>query len=257
MTSAPTPGPAAGKVPLVIEDLDYSYVQAEPAPGVEVSRYVESFRFCENPDLPRAEDSLRSVREDQKRSLEGETGASRVKKRLRSEEVLLANLKEKQAAAFLSSLPRRVPAVSWAASPYSAYHVRLRVELAARYRLEGEARWVTSSLETYDRVVEGDPGRDIAPDPPDFLSRGESLRVLAPRLGQSMALDAQDLIRSRQERFYREGLDRLAAHSFDVATENLVVFLYSRRGQDDAQVRDAARKVKEITGCDLLALWKS
>lgn len=251
------PGPAAGKIPLVIEDLDYSYVQGDPAPGVEVSRYVESLRFCENPVLSRAEDTLRSAREDQKRSLEGEAEANRVKKPIRAEEVLLANLREKQAAAFLSSLPRRVPAVAWASSPYSAFHVRLRVELAARYRLEGETRWVTSSLETYDRVVEGDPGRGIAPDPQDFLSRGESLRVLAPRLGRSIALDAEDLIRLRQERFYREGLDRLAAHSFDVATENLVVFLYSRRGQDDAQVRDAARKLKDLTGCDLLELWKS
>src|SRR5262249_29212886 len=97
---------------------------------------------------------------------------------------------------------------------------------------------------------------NIPPDPEEFPSRTEALRFLGERLGQEIALDVESQIAQGHERFYREALSRIAAHSFDLAAENLVVFLYGRRGHEDSMFESAVRELKALTKCDLPQHWK-
>jgi hypothetical protein len=80
--------------------------------------------------------------------------------------------------------------------------------------------------------------------------------MLAPRLARSLAADAGRLLVQKEERYYRQALASLGTNAFDLAVENLVPFLYARRGHQDPLAADAARKLQDVTGCDLPAAWK-
>ena len=242
---------------LLIEDVDFFYPQGGPSHGVETSRYVESFQLAENEDRLDAEKGLEEAREELEMAVERERSASRHKKPLASELLLLARLGLEQAERRLASLSPVVPVLTWGIVTYPTRQMRVEVELAARYRCEGETRWVTTALEVFDRVVEGNLGRNIPSDPQELPSRAEVLRLLAPRLGILIAADARSRILGRQEKLYRQALEHLRAGNEEVAVERLVAFLYTQRGEDAPSVRDAARRVKELTGCDLPAAWRS
>ena len=242
---------------LLIEDLDFSYPQGGQSHGVETSRYVESFQLAENEDRTVAARNLAEAREELEVAVEGERSARKHKKPLASELLLLARLRLQQAERRHASLSSAVPILTWGTVTYPTRQTRVEVELAARYRCGEETHWVRTSMEVFDRVVEGNLGRNIPPDPEQLPSRADVLRVLAPRLGTLIAADAHGGILQRHEKLYDQALQQLRAGNEQVAVERLVAFLYAHRGEDAASVRDAADKVKELTGCDLQARWRS
>ncbi len=249
------PGGDGSVFEVFVEDVDFTYPLGEVSQGVEKARYVESFQLVPNPAFSAARRAAREAQEALERATLSEMAAPRHKKALAREITSLARASRVQAEARLASLAPDVPDLRWGEVAYTTTELRLRVDVAARYRLDGESRWVSVSLESVDRIVRADPGRNIAPDPEEILSRAEALRILAPRLGDAIARDAGRQIVSRQERLYREGVARLEAHSFDVATENLVPFLYARKDHCDPLFQDAARRLKGLTGCDLPEAW--
>jgi tetratricopeptide (TPR) repeat protein len=252
-------GPQGSSVPgeltLLVEDLDFSYPEGDRVPGTRTARYVESFQVAPNPDCLRARTEAEAAAARLERAEIKARSPSPLEKSYLEEATNLERLKEKQARAFLSSLPGQVTDVSWGEISYPTVQVRRRIELAARYRFEGRSKWVSAVLEIGDQVVRSDPERNVPPDPEEFPSRAEALRVLALKLGEAVSLDAESFLSLRHEQFYREALQRLAAHSFDLAAENLVVFLYARRRQEDPLFDDAKRRLRELTRCDLPAHW--
>ncbi|MBI4606987.1 MAG: hypothetical protein HY721_33915 [Planctomycetes bacterium] len=249
------PAGARPEAPLWIEDLDFSYPRGEPSSGVDRSRWIESYDMVPNPTLGAAAAVRDAVRERLARVEGAARAVPEPRRRYLEEEAVLLRRELEQAETVLASLEPTVPSVRWGVAAYPVVLVKSHADVAARYRLDGEDRWVSAALEAVDRVVEGDPARNVPPDPEEALSRAEALRILAPRLGAAIAADVGRLLATRDERYYREALDRIASGSFDVATENLVVFLCSRRGEDDPLVADAASRLKRLTGCDLPALW--
>jgi len=242
---------------LLVEDVDLSCEQNAGTVTRETARYVESLYMVENPDRGMALKLLEEARrkhEDVVISVDA-VPAHRRQKVLQMEP--LARLRAEQAESLLGALPESVSEIGWGKADYSKRNTNLRLDLAARYRLDGESRWVAASLAIDDGIVVGDPSRNISPDPEEKVSRSEALRILAPRLGAALGEDVEAILAQRHERYYREAMTQLAEHSFDLAVENLVVFLHARGDPDDTRAAEAARKLEDLTGCDLLRCRRS
>ena len=69
------------------------------------------------------------------------------------------------------------------------------------------------------------------------------------------ALDQRgEKVRAEKE---SDALASIDGMTFEQAIEHLVAFLYSRRECADPLASDAARRLEELTGCDLPAAWKA
>jgi hypothetical protein len=238
---------------LTIEDLDFSSPRGERSRGAETTRFVASIDAIDNPDLPRARAQAEAARARLAAARAREELAPLRKAALASTLLRIARLRREQAETALDALPTLVPAVEWATASHATAVDETRAELACRYRTGGESRWAAVSLELRDRIVVGDPGRGVPPDPEEGPSRREAIHVLGERLAAAIARDVPAILAARDERFYRDALANIGARSFDLAVENLVAFLRSRRGARDRLAEDAARRLEEITGCALPA----
>ena len=248
---------AAKPETIVIEEVDFSARYGDGGSGLESARHVESLDLIENPDLGAARARLDGARHGLERARTLEVAAPLPKRRLAEELAVLARERAAQAEACLASVPGQIPVMTWGTAAFPVSRRTFRAEVACRYRLGGESRWAAAWIELEDRCVDGDPDRNIPPDPDDLLSRGEALRLLAPRAGEKIAKDAMALLEARHEAYYREALSRVASGSFEVAVENLVAFLYSRRDREDALFEEAARLLEALSGCNLPALWEA
>ena len=250
------PGPPRPELEILIEDLDYCFTIEALAHGSEVAWRVESFQLVPHPFVPTAAAAVRSSEDAVLAARQREAEAPPHRKDMERELVSLRAAELSQASALLASLPAMTPRLVWSTTSVSTRELRSRAEAAARCRVDGEAAWITVSDECENipapEVGRGAPASDAA----GVLPRSEALRILGPRLGQAVARHVQGRLRTRAERLYREGIERLEARSFDVATESLVTFLYLRRGSWDALTREASRRLQAVTGCDLPGLWK-
>jgi tetratricopeptide (TPR) repeat protein len=242
---------------LTIEDMDFSRPRAERSRGAESTRFVEAIAVIENPDLGRARSALAAARRDLAAAEDRARSAPLRKASLAGSLARIARLQCAQAEGVLQALPALVVDVEWGAASHPTAVEETRAELACRYRTEGESRWVEVSIESRDRIVAGDPARGVPPDPEEGLSRSGAIRILGGRLGRAVARDAIQLRLDRQEAYYRDALASLEAGSVHLAVESLVAFLYSRRGLPDPLAEDAARRLEDLTGCDLPAAWKA
>jgi len=240
-----------------IEEVDFSARYGDMGAGLESARHVESLELVENPDLEAARARFEGARRSLDRARILEIDSAAPKRRLAEELAALARDRAEQAGACLASIPDQVPVMTWGSAAFPVARRTFRAELACRYRLGVESRWVAASIELEDRCVDGDPDRNIPPDPDDLLSRAEALRLLAPRAGEKIARDAEAVIEARHEAYYREALSRVESGSFEVAVENLVTFLYSRRDREDALFEEAARLLEALSGCNLPAIWEA
>jgi tetratricopeptide (TPR) repeat protein len=242
---------------LIVEEIEFSTRHGDRGEAIEIARHVRSFELVENPGLEAARARLERARKSLERSRRLELDAVPRKRRLAEELSALARLRLTQAGASLAAIPAEVPVLTWGTAAFPVARRAFRAELACRYRLAGQSRWVAAAIDLEDRRVDGDPDRNIPPDPDDLLSRSEALRILGPRAGEKLARDAEALLEARHETYYREALSRVASGSREVAVENLVTFLHARRGREDALFEDAARLLEALTGCDLPALWEA
>jgi tetratricopeptide (TPR) repeat protein len=253
-------GERAGAIPLVIEDFDFFYPRGERSRGIETARYVESMRLVPNPARSAAAARAARAEAELGEALARERAAPVHKQAAAAKRTRLARGRAAEAVASVDWIAESTLATAWAEVSYATERVDVRSELACRYSLLGESRWVTARLGLADRIVEGDPDRSVPADPEDLPSRAETLRVLSERLAEALALDAAQVFAARDVRRYEEALALIASRSFDQAVENLVAFLYARRRRGgaggDPLAAEAAGKLLGLTGCDLPRGWR-
>jgi hypothetical protein len=104
-------------------------------------------------------------------------------------------------------------------------------------------------------VVQGDPEHNIPQDPEEIPSPAVMLEGLAAELAENLARGVFAELVAQREDLYKKALERIEARSFDVATENLVLFLYAQQGKEDILFKKAALLLEQLTGCNLPALW--
>ncbi len=251
------PNPTTPEMVIEIEDLDFHLMKNESFHGTERSRYLKTFHRVPNSEAYVAARAVEAARISVARAVMLEAAVPPHKRLFAAGRVRLERAELAQAEVLLASIAAEGLQLEWDSLIYPTLEVVTRAEAAARYKLRLESRsvfkdrWVTVQVEVKDRVVVGDPARNVPPDPSEGLTREEALRRLGVRLGEKVAEDAMGRVEELEEQYYQEGVRQLEAHSFDVATENLVLFIFSRRGKDDVLARDAARRLRDLTGCDL------
>jgi hypothetical protein len=157
----------------------------------------------------------------------------------------------------MAALAVEVPQLLWGEEAYPVSYVAEEAQLSLSYRLgDGTTRKViVARVSFHDRLVAGEPGRNVLRDPREVPARESLILLLASRLASNLADEVAGELRRRREALYERALERLEARSFDGATEDLVGFLYARRGTADRRFERAVRLLLELTGCNLPAMW--
>jgi hypothetical protein len=171
---------------------------------------------------------------------------------------MIAEGRERQAAAACERSLATVPVPVWKKETYPVVKVRVESSLALLVRIEGRPRWLEARAAAEGREVEGDASRGIAPQAPDVPSRDDALRTLSARLSQKLAFALKERRDARLHRLLERGLARIQTRACEEAVEDLVAFLYSRRGEDQPLgFRRAADALRRTTGLDLESAWAS
>jgi tetratricopeptide (TPR) repeat protein len=254
-SSLPRPEERAEQV-VWLEDFDFSCMEESVSHGTESARFLAGLEWVQEESREPARVRTEAAASDARRAREEAMAAPIEKRSYCTDRGVLRGQLADQAELLFASLPRLKPAIRWETATFSTRQVHLRLEAAVRYRVAGDSRWVATVEERTDRVVAGDPDRNIPPDAEERVSRGEALRALVEALAAPVAKDLDGHRRERGERSYREAVEQLSQGSLDVGVESLVAFLILRKGADDALSRDANRRLRTVTGCDLLLAWQ-
>lgn len=219
----------------------------------ERSAYVKQFRMTQNPAHRSARKQLKGARHDLATRLSGswKSGGDAFS----SELLTLAKWRLRGAELKVRTLSEEVAALSWDESFYPVELVWGATRVTASYRLGAETYDVSSYFNFRDRVVSGDPERNVSRDPTEIPSERQILETLAARLGEAIAQDAQRRMAERQDSLFDDARRRFKDGSLDLATESLVAFLLAHRGRRSERVAEALRLLQEMTGCNLTVHW--